>query len=108
MYWKRNKQGSSESLLRDSDSSEKSDSKEPCLLSFQYIFFLLRLLLFDLMYLMSSDESDLIDDDSDFDGSDSGSSGRYYFCTFSFCFEDSVGSVGSLGSGVFCTNRIQS
>ena len=53
------------------------------------------------MYLMSSDESDLIDDDSDYDGSDSGSSGTYYFCTFSFCFEDSVGSVSSLGSGVF-------
>ena len=34
------------------------------------------------MYLLSSEESDSLDDESDEDGYDFGSSGTYYFCAF--------------------------
>ena len=43
----------------------------------------------------------MLDDESDDDGSDSGSSGTYYFCAFSLRFDDYVGSVSGLGSGIF-------
>ena len=65
------------------------------------IFILIALFYFYFLYLLSSDKSGSLDDESGDDGSDSGSSGTYYFRTFSFCFEDSVGSFSSLGSGVF-------
>ena len=69
--------------------------------------------------MLSFDESDFLDDDSDNDGSDSGSYGR---CAFTFRFEypvgcvgDSVGRVdGSIGrvcdegSGVFVRTVIES
>ena len=39
---------------------------------------------------LSLDESDSLNDESDYDGSDSGSAGT---CAFPVCFEDSVGCV---------------
>ena len=63
---------------------------------FQYFFLLSRLLL---LYFLPSDESDLLDDDYEKLGSDSGSSGTYYFCAFSLHFDESVVSV--LGSDIF-------
>ena len=57
----------------------------------------MRCLLFDLMYFLSSEKSDLLNDESDDDGYDSGSSGTYSFCAFSLCFDNSVGSVSPLG-----------
>ena len=47
-------------------------------------FFLLRLLILDLMYLMSLDESDSLNDESYNDGSDSWSPSTYSFPAF-FC-----------------------
>ena len=54
---------------------------------------------------MSSDKSDLLDDESDDDGSDYGSSGT---CFFLLRFDDSVGHVSLLGSGVFVPTRVKS
>ena len=59
--------------------------------------FLSRPLILDFLYLLSLDESDFLDDESDNDGSDSGSSGM---CAFPFRFGDSVGCVSGVGSGV--------
>ena len=64
-------------------------------------FFLSHRLLFYLLYFLSSDESDSLDDESDKLGSDSGSYGTYSFRTFSLHFYNSVGSVSVLGSDVF-------
>ena len=47
--------------------------------------------LFDLLELISFDRLDLFDDESDDDGSESGSPGT---CDFTFCYDESVGSVG--------------
>ena len=58
-------------------------------------------MLFDFLHLLSSDESDSFDDRSDKLGSDSRSSGTYSFRVFSFHFDNSVGSVSILGSGIF-------
>ena len=62
-------------------------------------------LLVDFLQLLSSDKSDSLNDESDDDGSDSGSAGT---CTFPFRFDDSlgrvynsVGRVSGVGSGVF-------
>ena len=59
----------------------------------------------DFLYFLSSNESDSLDGESDDDGSESGSAGT---CDFTFCFEDSVGSVDDsvvsvrgMGSGIF-------
>ena len=49
------------------------------------LLFLLRLLISDFLYLMSSDESYSLNDESDDDGSDSGYSSTYYFPDFSLC-----------------------
>ena len=57
-------------------------------------------MIFDFLYLLSSDESDFLNDESDSDGYNSKSSGTYYFCAFSLRFEYSAGSVGGLGYGV--------
>ena len=73
-----------------------------------YLFFLLHPLLFDFLYLLSLDQSDLLDDESDNDGYDSGSSGTYSFCAFSLRFDDSVGSVSCLGYGVFVPTGVKS
>ena len=59
------------------------------------------------MYLLSLVESDSLDDESDDDGSDSGSSGTYSFTNFYFRFDDSVGHVRVLGSGVFVPTGIK-
>ena len=61
----------------------------------------MRRLLFDLLYLLSSDKSDSLDDESNGDGSDSGFSGTYSFSDFYLCLENSVGRISVLGSGVF-------
>ena len=57
-------------------------------------------LILDLLYLLSSDKSDLLDDESDNDGSDYGSSGT---CAFPFCFDNSVGRVSGICFGCFVT-----
>ena len=62
-------------------------------------------LLLDLLYLLSLDESDLPNDESDDDGSDSGSSGM---CAFSFRFDNSFGRVSGVGSGVFVPIGVES
>ena len=62
------------------------------------LFFLSRPLILYLLYLVSLEESYLLDDEYDNDGSDSGSSGTF---NFSFCFDDSVGHVSGVGYGVF-------
>ena len=55
-------------------------------------------LLLDLLHFLSSDESDSLGDESDDDGSESGSAGM---CTFPFCYEDSVGCVRGVVLGIF-------
>ena len=62
-------------------------------------------LLLDFLYWLSSDESDLLDDESDNDGSDSGSSGAF---SFPLRFDNSVGRVISLGYGIFVTIGVES
>ena len=58
-----------------------------------YCFFLI-----DLLELLFFDELYVFDDESDDDGSGSGSPGT---CTFPFFSGKSVGSVSGVGSGVF-------
>ena len=62
--------------------------------------------------MLSFDKLDFFDDDSDNDGSDSGSAGT---CTFPFQFDESVSRVGEsfgcvsgVGSGIFVTTGIDS
>ena len=50
----------------------------------------------------------MIDDESDHDESDSGSSGMYYFTAFLLLFDNSVGIVNALGSGVFLPTGVES
>ena len=56
---------------------------------------------------MSSEELDSLNDESDNDGSDSRCSGTYYFSVF-LHFENFVGHVGGLGSGVLVPTRVES
>ena len=72
------------------------------------LFFLSRRLILDFLYLLSLDESDLLNDESDELGSDSGSSGTYSFCAFSLCFDHSVGSVSLFGCGIFAPTGVES
>ena len=65
------------------------------------LLFLLRLLILDLLYLMSLHESDSLNDESYDDGYDSGSPITYSFPALFLCFDDSVVHVSGLGSGVF-------
>ena len=65
-------------------------------------------MLFDLLYFLSSDESDSLDDESEELGSDSGSSGTYSFCAFYLCFDDYVGSVSVLGLDIFAPKGVDS
>ena len=85
----------------DEPESLNGKSDNSCFVRFQCFLFLLRRLIFDFIYLMSSDESGLIDDEYDDDGSDSGSSGTYYFWDLYLRFDYSVGSVSGLAYGIF-------
>ena len=67
--------------------------------------FLSHLLLLDFIYFLSSDESDLLDDESDNDGSDSGSSGT---CALPFHFYGSIGRVSCVGSVFFVPVGVES
>ena len=62
-------------------------------------------LLLDFLYLLSSEESDYLNDESDDDGYDSGSSGT---CDFTLSFDESIGRVSGLGSGVFFSIGVKS
>ena len=55
-------------------------------------------LILDLLYLLSLDESDLLDDESDDDWSDYRSS---FMCAFYSRFDESFVSVSGVGSGFF-------
>ena len=70
--------------------------------------FLSRLLILDLLYLLSSDQSYLFDDESDNDGSESGSSGMCSFPDFSLRFDDTIGCVSGLGSDIFVPTGVES
>ena len=74
------------------------DSEESYFVCFWNFLFLSRPLLLYLLYLLSSDKSDSLDDEYDDDGSDSGS---YVTCNFTFRFDDSIVLVSGVGSGVF-------
>ena len=106
--------GESESLDDESD--------ESCFMRFWHFLFLLRPLLLNFLYLLSLDESDLLllldlmhfllwDEsyslhyESDDDSSDSGSSGT---CSFPLRFENYVGRVSGLGSGVIIPTGFES
>ena len=58
-----------------------------------------------LLELLSFDELDFFDDESDDDGSGSGSPGT---CAFPFCSGNSSGSFSGVGSGVFVLTGIDS
>ena len=60
------------------------------------------------MYLMLLDESYYLDDKSNNDGSNSGSSGTYSFCAFYLRFDIYFVSISSLGSGVFIPAGVKS
>ena len=62
----------------------------------------------DNLYLLSSEKSDYLDDESENLGSDSGSSGRYSFRFFCLRFDDSVGSVSVLGYCSFAPTGVKS
>ena len=69
-------------------------------------FFLLSLLfLICLLYLLSFDELDLLNDEYDNDVSGSGSPDT---CAFLFCYGNSVGGVSDVGSCVFVLTGIES
>ena len=80
----------------------------PFFVRFRCFFFLSHCLPFDWMYLLSSDESDSLDDESEDDGYDSGSSCTYFFYAFSLRFDDSVNSVSGLGYVVFVPKVVDS
>ena len=50
----------------------------------------------------------MLGDESDDDGSNLGSSGTYYFQYFSLRFDNYVGSVSVLGSGIFAPTGVES
>ena len=70
--------------------------------TFLTLFFKSRLLLLDVLYLLSSDELDSLDDESDDDESESGYSGTCYFL---LRFNNSLGRVSGLGSRFLLINR---
>ena len=57
---------------------------------------------------LSSDDSDSLNDEFDYDGSDSWSSGTYYFPNFSLRFVNSVGSVSGSGCIIFVPRGVKS
>ena len=58
--------------------------------------------------MLSLDKSDSINDDSEKDRSDSGSSGMHYFTTFSLHFDDTVGRVSGLRSEIVLLTGVNS
>ena len=73
------------------------ESDESYFFRFRHLFFLSRLLLLDFLYFLSSDESDLFNDESNDDWYESSSSGAF---SFPFHFDDSVGRISGLGSSI--------
>ena len=67
---------------------------------YYYCFFFL----INLLELISFDKFYIFGDDSDDDGSGSGSPGT---CTFLFCSGNSVGCVSDVGSGIFVPTGIE-
>ena len=57
---------------------------------------------------MSSEKIIFADDEFDDDGSESGSSGTYSFTNCSLRFNNYVGSVGGLRSGIFVPTGVKS
>ena len=49
----------------------------------------------------------MLNHESNGDGSDSGSSGTYYFTNFSLRFDNSVGRVNGLGSEIFVLTGVE-
>ena len=74
------------------------ESEKSCFVCLCRLLFLSRPLLLDFLYLLSLDESYLLDDESDNDGSDFGSSGT---CACPFRFYDSIGRFSGVGYGLF-------
>ena len=72
-----------------------------CYVRFRCFFLPSFCLLFALLYFLSSDELDFLNDESDNDGYESGSSGSYSFHAFSLRFDNSFGSFSGLRSEVF-------
>ena len=66
--------------------------------AFMTIFYVLRLFLLYLIYFMSLDNIYFLDDESNDYGSDSVSTGT---CAFTLNFDNYVGRVSGVGSGVF-------
>ena len=89
--------GKSDSLDDESDKS--------CFVHFQRFLFLLLPLNLDFLYLLSSNESDLLDNEYDNDGYGSGSSGT---CFFKLNFDNNVGPVSGLGSDIFVPTGVDS
>ena len=75
---------------------------------FQYILFLLRILILDLLHFLSWGKSDSLKDEPDYDGYDSGSSGTCSFPAFPLRFDDSVCCVIVLGSRIFVPTGVES
>ena len=88
------------SLLSEESEPVNNESDASCFLCFQHFFFLSRLFLFDILEFVSFEELDLFDDGSDDDGS--------VTCTFTFCSDESIGSVSDVGSIVFIPTGIKS
>ena len=65
-------------------------------------------MIFDFLYLLSSDGSDSLNDESDDDGYDSRSSGMYSFNDVSLRFDESVVSVSVLGFDIFSPTEVKS
>ena len=85
--------------MSDESESLDDDYDGSCFLSFRRFFFLSRFFSFNFLELGSFEELDFFGDDSDNDGSGSGSPGM---CTFPFCSDESVGSVGKSIGRVCC------
>ena len=89
------------------DESESLDNKADAsfFLCLQRFLFLLLFSLIYLLELLSFDELDFSNDESDNDGSGSGSPGT---CALSFFSGNSVGCVSDVGSGMFFPNGTES
>ena len=97
-------------VVKSESLDDKSDAS--CFLCFRQFFFLSPFFLIDVLELLSFNKLDFFDDESDDDGSVSGSPGAF---SFPFCSGKSVGSVGKsvggvsdVGSGVFIPRVIES
>ena len=80
------------------------ESDASCFLCFRRLFFLSLFFFIALLELLFFDNLDLFDDESENDGSGSGSPGTY---AFPFCSGESVGGVTGVGSGVFVPTGIK-